>query len=296
MNNPQLIQNYIIMDGTGILPERLPLRSTLPKRHLNLDTLKAKSSLAPYNLTKAQESALQTFSSSFPVTKIAGGAQGITQKSVVAASKKTTVDSRAPFKTQTQPSFTHALPAKLAAIRSGGKNPNQGNRKTLGSREVLWQPKSNLPKYDSSTMVVLGEGEGKNQYFRAFAKTVKKPNDDKDKVARLLPHRMKQTMRLYGVSPLVLLKRSHHKRAKAVAPRPVLPPDQTELPEEPDLHSRRIDGPEIAPNFGELNEFDFTPEFAEETDRTIQEIEDFIVAPDGPAAPELVDNHSEFEL
>lgn len=127
---------------------------------------------------------------------------------------------------------------------------------------------------NSGVSIVLGDSKGRKDYFRAFANVMKAP-PSKDRAAQLLPHKFRTTMRLYGVSPLILLKKTH------VRPKPILKekgrekdisssrkryskPSNNNLKntvrkESPLLvkNGPRAVGPEIAPNFGEENEFDF---------------------------------------
>jgi hypothetical protein len=67
---------------------------------------------------------------------------------------------------------------------------------------------STLSQYDSNVRIVIGNPEGQQNYFRAFAGHIPVPVKKEDKTNRiqqLLPYRMRKTIRLYGVSPLVLL-------------------------------------------------------------------------------------------
>ena len=112
--------------------------------------------------------------------------------------------------------------------------------------------------------IILGEHRAKKDYFRAFATAVAKPIDKKNRAAKLLPYKMKKTMRLYGVSPLLLLKRSKI-RIEPSSKSKGKEMDSKERSRRKDMrkpqlllvsNDKRVDGPEIAPNFSEENEFD----------------------------------------
>jgi hypothetical protein len=128
----------------------------------------------------------------------------------------------------------------------------------------------------------LGESRGKKDYFRAFTTAVPKPANQTDRATQLLPHRMKKTMRLYGVSPLILLKKAKYRKpasikAKqvpenplAVAPAALSSKEQHNskikrnwsrtrkiAKNEDKPIDTRVNGVEIAPNFSEENKFDF---------------------------------------
>ena len=90
----------------------------------------------------------------------------------------------------------------------------------------------------------------------------KLPKKEKQRLIDLVPHRMKKTMRLYGVSPLVLLKT----RAPNTGPTSKVDSFRkvkykkdsiNELYNElsGDSERSRLNGPEIAPNFGDADEF-----------------------------------------
>lgn len=131
--------------------------------------------------------------------------------------------------------------------------------------------------------VILGESKGRKDYFRAFTTAIPKPADQTDRAAQLLPHRMKKTMRLYGVSPLILLKKAKYRKPTL----PTKPKDaavgnplsvaaagssskkqanfKTKMSRNNKKAAKndgkpidtRVNGVEIAPNFSEENEFDF---------------------------------------
>jgi hypothetical protein len=90
------------------------------------------------------------------------------------------------------------------------------------------------------------------------------PKKEKQKQIDLLPPRMKATMRLYGVSPLVLLKRRDSDiktKAKVNSFRHAKSKGEAKAKEEDGVNdSSRLDGPEIAPGFGEANEFENIPD------------------------------------
>lgn len=151
--------------------------------------------------------------------------------------------------------------------------------------------------------MILGESKGKKDYFRAFATTVPKLYDHKDRSAQLLPHRMKKTMRLYGVSPLLLLKKSKY-RVKSTAKSKkndlqsidksfkLKPARKSKLP----VDSLRAVGPEIAPNFGEANEFDFVEAeyFGSETESPI--VGEVIASGESSSASKISANESHEEV
>ena len=111
-----------------------------------------------------------------------------------------------------------------------------------------------MPYLQPTYTVILGESKGKKDYFRAFTSTLPKPSDHKDRIAQLLPHRMKKTMRLYGVSPLLLLKKSKYRVKSAAKPK-----ERPKAQDQKKINPKkvRVNGPEIAPNFGEDDEFEF---------------------------------------
>ncbi|KAJ3262617.1 hypothetical protein HK103_000146 [Boothiomyces macroporosus] len=96
-----------------------------------------------------------------------------------------------------------------------------------------------VSQYDKNVSIVLGQSNGHSNYFRAFVNTVSIPSNSKSRLDALLPHRTKKSIRIYGDKPLVLLK-------------PIKPKF---IPGKP-LAKRRVNGPEIAPNMAEINEFD----------------------------------------
>lgn len=106
---------------------------------------------------------------------------------------------------------------------------------------------------------MLGETHGQKNCFRAFVNTV--TQKDPGRIAQLLPHRMRKTYRLYGVTPMVLLKRTVRKvkGVKTVQGMQGVKGDGRERIERVEGEKieriERIDGPEIEPNFGEADEF-----------------------------------------
>ncbi|KAJ3313823.1 hypothetical protein HDV04_001384, partial [Boothiomyces sp. JEL0838] len=113
--------------------------------------------------------------------------------------------------------------------------------KALSSKENHWKKITEVSQYDKNVSIVLGESNGHSNYFRAFVNTVSIPSNSKSKsrLDALLPHRTKKSIRIYGDKPLVLLKPSKPKLIPSIP-----------------LEKRRVNGPEIAPNMAEINEFD----------------------------------------
>jgi hypothetical protein len=125
---------------------------------------------------------------------------------------------------------------------------------------------SRLKEYGDNVKVVTGKSEGKANYFRAFSNSIKvspkvgSTEDDQTRRTReLLPYRFQRTARLYGVSPLVLMVKSTPKRL-SLKPKPL---NQMES-------FKRVNGPEIAPNMAEFDEFpdEFTFESKQSLDGT----------------------------
>eukprot|EP00842_Homolaphlyctis_polyrhiza_P004628 jgi/Hompol1/5166/HPOL_004217-RA len=133
--------------------------------------------------------------------------------------------------------------------------------KRLASRGTHWVPTSQLSLYDPSNPVVIGIPQVPIEgYFRAFTQTMSLPLEE-PRLARLLPHRFRRSIRVYGASPMVLLSKSVTYLAPiqplATGPlennvfKKANPLQPIEAPEEP----RRAGGPEIEPQLGEDGEF-----------------------------------------
>lgn len=87
---------------------------------------------------------------------------------------------------------------------------------------------------------MLGQANGRMNYFRAFVGNIPTTNTKlTSRLDVLLPHRTKRTARLYGVTPLVFTANTN------------LIPKAKNKPK----NKRRIEGPEIAPNMAEVDEF-----------------------------------------
>jgi hypothetical protein len=112
-----------------------------------------------------------------------------------------------------------------------------------------WQPLSRLKEYGENVKVVTGKSEGKANYFRAFSNCIKvspklasKQDEYSRRTKELLPYRFQKTARLYGVSPLVLIVKATPKKKQ-------------KNNSKPSESSKRLNGPEIAPNMAEFDEF-----------------------------------------
>ena len=66
---------------------------------------------------------------------------------------------------------------------------------------------NHLKEYDPRYSILLGpETEGINNGFRTFSDVIAIPLEDQRR-AKLLPHRFKKTIRIYGCAPMALLSK-----------------------------------------------------------------------------------------
>jgi len=196
-------------------------------------------------------------------------------------SRSRLVDHAPKFRTNVRESLTSSIKSEKKQSTVSGKkrvSDKTRDRVRLKSREMVWKPQNTIGRFDSKTSIAIGDPKGRTGYFRAFASSFQVPvkasteeRKESERVYRLLPHKMKKTLRLYGVSPLVLL-RSTQRRISINSKQSSMkslerkitslkignkPKQETKKLKADRSNERlRIDGPEIAPNFGEANEFE----------------------------------------
>jgi hypothetical protein len=130
-------------------------------------------------------------------------------------------------------------------------NPDENKWVYLSNQKRM----ATFPKY-SDQVILLGEPLGHLNYFRAFTNNISVPKLVKEnRIETLLPHRPKKTLRLYGVTPLVLLG-----KGKPTSPVQKWKEKVKKVRSEAKEPDRRIDGPEIAPNMADIDEFVFNEE------------------------------------
>ncbi|EGF77325.1 hypothetical protein BATDEDRAFT_91827 [Batrachochytrium dendrobatidis JAM81] len=139
------------------------------------------------------------------------------------------------------------------------------------SNGKTWIRKSKLYSHEAAhSLNTKAPEEQQRDYFRVFSEMVTLPPDD-PRLARLLPYRFRKSIRLYGVTPMVLLAEQKQKYLPPMALQPMrtsftnLSLKQNSIGQIQPERQQRIDGPEIEPKFSSNECFDSLGSFEEET-------------------------------
>ncbi|KAJ2999467.1 hypothetical protein HDV02_002780 [Globomyces sp. JEL0801] len=155
-----------------------------------------------------------------------------------------------------------------------GQNVNRFQpKRELKTRENHWKKPDVIQEFNNVDVVLGNPPIGQCNYFRAFTTNIQIPKQSKSRTEILLPHKAKKTVRLYGVKPLVLLTKTNQHPIqfmdrnvrKNVINKPQMLSNAPKSKSPSKSISRgRIDGPEIAPNMADDNEFEIYEELSME--------------------------------
>jgi hypothetical protein len=129
------------------------------------------------------------------------------------------------------------------------KDASKNTAIVTNPKKCYWEPLSAIK--DKDLKVIIGNPNKMPNYFRVFSHNIPKlpknsVNDADRKKMNLLPHRFRNTARVYGISPLALVVKSTPKRLG----------NKMKLKKENRIVSaNRLGGPELAPAMAEFNEF-----------------------------------------